>query len=120
MKEKIILLAHGSSDSNWSDTFVRLTEEACATHAHVTLGFMELSSPSLEACVAEASKEAYECVTVLPLFLAKGKHLKKDVPAMLENYAKTYDIQTRLLPPIGEHPALSQALVSIIEETVQN
>lgn len=120
MKEKIILLAHGSSDLNWSDTFVHLTRPACEQNKNVQLAFMELSSPSLELCVKRAAKEGYQKVTVLPLFLAKGKHLKKDVPGMLESYASTYGVATQLLDPIGEHPALADALLRIIEETVQD
>ncbi len=118
MKEKIILLAHGSSDTNWSNTFVRLTEPACADNKHVALGFMELSEPSLEDCIAAAKEEGFTHVSVLPLFLAKGRHLKKDVPGMLKEYETKYSISSVLLPPIGEHPRLADALCDIIEETI--
>ena len=118
MQEKIVLLAHGSSDERWAQTFVTLTRQACEDHSNVVLGFMELSEPSLEACIKEACDEGYQSVSVLPLFLAKGKHLHKDVPAMLERYSKQYDLPTRLLDPIGEHPALASAISSIIEDTV--
>lgn len=118
MKEKIILLAHGSSDPNWSNTFVNLTHPACSENAHVSLGFMELSTPTLEDCIADAKKEGYSKVSILPLFLATGRHLKKDVPAMLKEYETKYSISSTLLSPIGEHPRLADALCQIIEDSI--
>lgn len=116
---KTILLAHGSSDIEWSNTFFRLCGPSLDAHQNASLAFMELSEPSLEEEIALAKQQGYQKVLVLPLFLAKGRHLKKDVPGMLERYSEAYTIETELLPPFGEHPKLAEALNNIITETLE-
>lgn len=118
MSVKTILLAHGSSDLNWSRTFEELAAPALARHNSSELAFMELSKPSLEDKVKEAKDQGAEKVLVLPLFLAEGRHLRKDVPAMLAEYEERYGIKTSLLPPIGKHPKLSEALADIVSDMI--
>lgn len=120
MNELIVLLAHGSSDEDWSNTFVQMTQPICSSQENVALAFMELSTPLLEDLVKDAAASGYDSVAVLPLFLAKGRHLKQDVPSMLSTYQQRYSINTRLLPPIGEHPKLAEAIHTIIELSLRN
>ncbi len=114
-----ILLAHGSSDPAWGETFEAMAAPVLKRYPDATLAFMELSHPTLDEVANQAQKQGYDQLTVLPLFLAKGKHLKKDVPAMLLEIEERTGLKSQLLPPIGEHPALAQAIVSIIEDTVR-
>lgn len=120
MSEITILVAHGSSDENWSNTFVGLTEPTRTTHSNTRLAFMELSKPSIEEVVEDAVAGGANSFSVLPLFLAKGKHLKKDIPNILSALESKYGISTKLLPPIGEHPELAEAINRIIDQTMQN
>lgn len=120
MQTLTILVAHGSSDTHWSDTFVGLTEPTRSNHPDTRLAFMELSHPSIEQVVAEGYDNGFNDFKVLPLFLAKGKHLKKDIPTILKKLEEQYGITTTLLPPIGEHPELSLAINRIIDQTIQN
>lgn len=117
---KTILLAHGSSDPSWSAAFVTLASPTLSEISDTALAYMELSEPSLEAEVQRAKAEGYACVQVLPLFLAKGRHLKKDVPAMLADYQAKYEIETSLLNPIGEHPLIASAINDIVKDTLQS
>ena len=71
---------------------------------------MELSEPSLQESCASAKRDGYDHVQVLPLFLATGRHLKKDVPAMIAQYEKDLGLTIELLPPIGRHPAIAKAM----------
>lgn len=80
---------------------------------------MELSTPDLFDACRSAAKEGYEAIRVLPLFLAIGRHLKKDVPAMIETLQAELDIPIKLLPPIGEHPALRKAIHEIVCDEVK-
>lgn len=114
MKEVLVLLAHGSSDEDWARPFFEMTKSVRDQHQNVKLAFMELSEPSMDSVVANAVKDGATHVSVLPLFLAKGRHLKKDVPAMLENYQSQFGVSTNLLTQMGDHPALSKAIEEII------
>jgi len=115
----MILLAHGSSDAQWAETFISLTASSREKHENIALAFMELNSPSLEDVTLQAIKNGYDHITVLPLFLAKGKHLKHDIPNQLKSLKSQYGISSKLLPPIGEENELSQALDLIIDRQIQ-
>jgi len=118
MQELIVLLAHGSPDQTWSDTFVSLTQQTCNEHSNVKLAFMDLSQPSLQQVVTEGARAGYTLIKVLPLFLAKGKHLKQDVPNMLSNLEAELNINTTLLAPIGEQAEISVAINDIINRLI--
>jgi sirohydrochlorin cobaltochelatase len=70
---------------------VRDRLRAAGTRAE--LAFLEIMSPSLEEAAARLVGEGFETVVVVPLFLAQGAHLKRDLPAMVEkireHHAKT-------------------------------
>lgn len=119
MKTKLIMLAHGSSNASWSDAFFIMTQSVRSDCADAVLAFMELSSPDLYDACRSAAKEGYEAIRVLPLFLAVGRHLKKDVPAMIEKLQEELSIPIKLLPPIGEHPALRKAIHEIVCDEVK-
>ena len=110
MKTKLILLAHGSSTKEWADAFFAMTKRVRESFADADLAFMELSEPSLEAACCEANEHGYTHVRVLPLFLAVGRHLKSDVPRMIEEYEKRFGLHIELLPPVGQHPAIEKAM----------
>jgi sirohydrochlorin cobaltochelatase len=114
MKTKIIMLAHGSSNTSWSDAFVHMTQSLRDENANAALAFMELSEPSLEDVVATGIAEGFEAFKVLPLFLAKGRHLKKDVPMMIHELVAQHKVGIELLPPIGEHSAIQSAIEVIV------
>ena len=81
---QIILLAHGSSDARWCETFEKLAEPTVESIDNAAIAYMELAEPSLDTIVAEAKQQGTEQFTVVPLFLAAGCPLRKDVPAMIE------------------------------------
>jgi sirohydrochlorin cobaltochelatase len=118
MRTLTVLLAHGSSDPAWGATFERMAAPVLERYPDVMLAYMELSNPTLDQVAEQAQDEGFGRLTVLPLFLAQGKHLKHDVPAMLKAIETRTGMQTTLLPPIGEHPALAGAIVAIIDETL--
>ncbi|KZZ76540.1 hypothetical protein A3765_24035, partial [Oleiphilus sp. HI0130] len=110
MKTKLILLAHGSSSKEWSDAFYQMTKRVRESFKEADLAFMELSSPSLEEVCIEAKQDGFQNVRVLPLFLAIGRHLKTDVPRMISEYENTLGLKIDLLPPVGQHPAIENAM----------
>ncbi|KZZ60632.1 hypothetical protein A3762_03005 [Oleiphilus sp. HI0125] len=115
MKTKIILLAHGSSNTSWSDAFFDMTKTLREQFDQADLAFMELSEPSLQDVCAHAASEGYEQIQVLPLFFATGRHLKKDVPNMIKEIKKDLSVDIKLLPAIGELPEFRDALMTIVQ-----
>lgn len=119
-KQQIILLAHGSSDQRWCDTFEKLAEPTLTSVDGSRVAYMELSSPSLQDVVAEGAARGIQQFTVVPLFLAAGRHLRKDVPAMLEELEHSHSVSITLQPPVGENPELGQAIRHVVEKTLSD
>lgn len=116
---RVLLLAHGSSDPKWCETFEKLAAPSLASIPDAAIAYMELSEPSLDAEVARAAQDGVRQITVLPLFLAAGRHLRKDVPAMIERLSDEHAVSIKLAAPVGEHPLLGDAIRHIVEESLQ-
>lgn len=110
----IILLAHGSSDKRWCDTFEALAEPTLKSMDNARVAYMELAEPSMDTVVREAAARGTSEFVVVPLFLAAGRHLRKDVPAMIRDLEAAYNVSIRLAPPIGENPLLGQAIRDVV------
>jgi sirohydrochlorin cobaltochelatase len=114
----LILLAHGSRDQTWSQAFELMTTTLRERHANTLLAFMELSEPSFDDVVATAVEKGASQIDVLPLFLAKGRHLNHDIPQMCKHNTELHAINVNLLPPIGEDPRLAQVVIDIAEQAL--
>ena len=83
----LILFAHGARDPEWADPMWRvraaLREQAPALR--VELAFLEMMKPELRECAESLLGEGFEQLVVLPMFIARGGHLKRDVPRLLED-----------------------------------
>lgn len=116
---RIILLAHGSSDARWCQTFESLAAPTLAALPQARVAYMELARPSLEDEIALAAQAGVRQICVLPLFLAAGRHLRNDVPTMLEEYQQRHKVSIELMPPIGEDPRLALALRDIVRNLME-
>ncbi|MBR9869582.1 MAG: cobalamin biosynthesis protein CbiX [Gammaproteobacteria bacterium] len=112
----IILLAHGSSDKRWCETFEKLAEPTLNSIENATIAYMELAEPSMETIVAQARASGASQFTVVPLFLAAGRHLRKDVPAMIKEIEQEHNVSMRLADPIGYNPQLGLAIRDVVQE----
>ncbi|WP_323752245.1 CbiX/SirB N-terminal domain-containing protein [Marinobacter sp.] len=112
----IILLAHGSSDRRWCQTFEKLAEPTLHAIENSTIAYMELAEPSMDTIVAQAKAQGAEQFTVVPLFLAAGRHLRKDVPAMIDAISEEHNVTMRLADPIGYNPQLGLAIRDVVQE----
>lgn len=111
---RIILLAHGSSDNRWCATFEALAEPTLKAVSGSRIAYMELAEPSLSAVIHEGVAAGDRDFTIVPLFLAAGRHLRKDVPAMIEALEKSTGANIELSPPIGENPLLGDAIKDVV------
>ena len=122
MKKATVLLAHGSSDPHWLEPFDQLKNsiaQQLPAGTPLKLAYMELAEPMLEDVVIELVKSGYEHVDVLPLFFAAGRHLRKDVPEMLDNVQQTLQQQgfvseLELHTPIGLEPEVASAISQVV------
>ena len=112
-QEAIVLFAHGARDPNWALPAQRVAEETrrLRPDALVSVAFLELMTPTLADAVEAAAASGARQVRVVPLFLAQGGHLKRDVPALIEAVqAKHPACRIELVTAGGEDAGVVQAM----------
>ncbi|MCD8522174.1 MAG: CbiX/SirB N-terminal domain-containing protein [Saccharospirillaceae bacterium] len=128
LKTASILLAHGSSDPHWLAPFDQLLQRIRSSltdpQARAELAYMELAEPSLQTQVKRLASEGYKRIDVLPLFFAAGRHLRKDVPAMLDELQQQLqqqdiEISIHLHTPIGLEPEVADAISQVVLRQMQ-
>ncbi|HKK55373.1 CbiX/SirB N-terminal domain-containing protein [Marinobacter sp.] len=112
----IILLAHGSSDARWCETFEKLAGPTLESVPGSRIAYMELAQPSIDRVVSEGVNSGVRSFTIVPLFLAAGRHLRKDVPGMIREIENTHNVTITLAAPIGENPQLGDAIRDVVRQ----
>ena len=113
---QVILLAHGSSDQRWCETFQQLAEPTLQSVNNSAIAYMELAEPSLHHVIASGKEAGISRFTIVPLFLAAGRHLRKDVPAMIAELESQHDVSIHLADPIGMNPKLGDAIKEVVKD----
>jgi len=86
---------------------------AAAPTMQVELAFLAFMPPDLPTCAAEAIAAGARRVVVLPMFIAQGGHLKREVPEMLAALrARWPAVEFVLDRAIGEEEAVIQAMAA--------
>lgn len=112
-KSALVLFAHGARDAQWSEPFRAIRQAVAQRRPDLTveLAFLELMQPALADCVAGLVEDGHTRITVAPLFLAQGGHLKKDLPRLLKEVSHRHrDTDIEVLAPIGEVTELLNAI----------
>jgi sirohydrochlorin cobaltochelatase len=101
----ILLFGHGARNPDWAAPFFRIREEILVRDPStcVELGFLELMRPTFdEGIQALVFKGATE-VVVVPIFMAAGSHIKKDLPLMAASAMDKHpSLNITLAAPVGE------------------
>lgn len=113
----IVLFAHGARDPEWARPLEAIRDRmaALSPQTPVTLAFLEFMQPGLvEAVEALASRGATD-VMVVPVFLAQGGHLKRELPEMVAQLRTRHpQLRIDVQPAIGEQPAVIEAIARCI------
>jgi sirohydrochlorin cobaltochelatase len=113
----LVLFAHGARDPEWSRPFEAIRDRVRTQRPEypIALAYLEMMSPRLDEAVDAVVAEGASCVTVFPLFMAQGGHLKHDLPRMLESIrARHAHIPVALETAVGDVPELLDAIAGWI------
>mgnify|MGYP001352930625 CR=1 FL=1 len=109
----LILFAHGARDPEWANP-LRRVRDAIRTREpaqRVELAFLEFMSPTLAECVDALVADGVYSIQIVPMFLAQGGHVKRDVPHMIAALKAAHPrLELRLAEPVGEAEAIVQAM----------
>ena len=114
-REGLILFAHGARDPRWALPFQAVAEQVRALRpdAEVRLAFLELMAPDLPSVGNELARGGCTGVTVVPLFLGAGGHVRRDLPALVAALAERHvQVDFRLAFAVGEDPVVVSALAA--------
>lgn len=111
----IILFGHGSRSADYSRPFERIRVAMLARQpgAVIELGFLELTSPGLDASIEVLVSRGVTQLTVVPIFIGAGKHVLKDLPQMIGNAMDRFPgLEVVIAAPVGEVPAVVDAMAA--------
>ncbi|WP_372436612.1 sirohydrochlorin chelatase, partial [Pandoraea sputorum] len=81
--------------------------------ASVRLAFLELMTPNLADAVADLVSQGCQDVTVVPVFLGQGGHVRRDLPVLADACRSAHPgVALRLSAAVGEDDAVLQALAA--------
>jgi sirohydrochlorin cobaltochelatase len=116
MSGALILFAHGARDPRWAEPLGRIQQLVAARVApglQVHQAFLELMSPSLTELIARLALQQINDITVVPVFLGQGGHVRNDLPQLINELQSLYSqIQFTLTPAIGEDPRVLDAIAN--------
>ena len=121
-KKGMLLVGHGST-MPYNQELVEKTAaliKAKNSDFIVKCGFMNMNKPSIKDSLEAFKKEPIDALVVVPLFLAKGVHIEKDIPGEIglpEGVKKgSFALNGKSIPlvyaePIGSDPLLADLMV---------
>jgi len=113
----IVLFAHGARDPQWAKPFEAIRDRVRASRPEypIAVAYLEMMSPTLEEAIEGLRGEGASSITVFPLFLAQGGHLKQDVPRMLGEIRSAHPhMPIALEAALGEVPEVLEAITAWI------
>ena len=118
----MLLVGHGST-MPYNQELVEKTAALIRAHNTdfiVKCGFMNMNKPTIKESMNEFRHEPIDALVVVPLFLAKGVHIEKDIPGEIglpEGARKgTFVLNGKTVPlvyaePIGSDPLLADLMI---------
>jgi sirohydrochlorin cobaltochelatase len=113
MSAGVLLFAHGARDPLWAAPFQAIAAQlrAQAPTLQVALAFLELMDPDLPTATAQLVAAGCQRVTVVPLFLGSGGHVRRDVPQRVAAVAQQHpQVQFHCTTAIGEAAGVIRAI----------
>ncbi len=112
----IILFAHGSRDPLWRLPMEAVAAEAATNdpQAQVVCAYLELTEPDLPTAAAQLVAQGAEQLTVVPMFLGVGRHVRDDLPLLMDTLRQQHPgVPVHLQAAVGENPELVALLARI-------
>ncbi len=125
----MLLVGHGSK-LPYNKELIETTAAMIAERSDdylVKSGFMSINTPTVEEQLEAFRGEDIDMLVVVPLFLAKGVHINKDIPGILGLAEGTrkgiFQVNGKEVPlyyanPIGSDPLLADLMLKNAEEVV--
>jgi sirohydrochlorin cobaltochelatase len=121
MQRAVILFAHGSRDPLWHLPMQAVAAQVAANdpQVQVACAFLELTTPDLPTVAAQLVAQGVQQLTVVPMFLGVGRHVREDLPVLMDGLRQQHPgVDIVLQAAVGENPQLVALLAKIALEPV--
>ena len=111
----IVLFAHGARDPAWARPFEAIRDRVRARRPEfpVELAFLDFIAPKLEEAVERLAAKGVAAITIFPLFMAPGGHIRNDLPRIVEDLRKLHPgVPIAIQTAVGEVPELLEAIAT--------
>lgn len=105
MDRTILIVAHGSREASANREFNRLVRKFARRHPRwrVAHAFLDVVRPSIPEALEILARRS-DRIQVLPFFLFKANHVKRDIPAILRAFRKIHPgTRVELKSPLGSN-----------------
>ena len=109
----VLLIGHGSSDKNAHDAFMHLAETITPQYRTLQPCFLELDWPNIEEGISRVVAKCPKVILMMPYFLHKGVHIKRDVVNEVEAALEKTNFKNALM---ARHLGVDETLVRLIIE----
>ncbi|SFI19771.1 sirohydrochlorin cobaltochelatase [Collimonas sp. OK307] len=120
-RQAIILFAHGARDPNWAAPFLSLQQliQQQRPQLLVRLAFLELMQPDLPQLLQQLVADGVNEVSVVPVFLGQGGHVRRDLPALITQAQQQYpQLAITVAQAVGEQPDVQRAIAEYCISTL--
>jgi sirohydrochlorin ferrochelatase len=113
----VVLIGHGSSDKNAHDAFVYAANAITPYYRNVEFCFLELDRPNIEEGIRRAVAGNPSVLLIMPYFLHKGAHIKRDVIKDLNAALDKHNFKNVFM---GQYLGVDEKLVDIVIERARD
>lgn len=123
MKKKgVILFTHGSKRKKSNQVFENLVEEIDLDDIRETRhAYLEFAEPDLQTAAEDMISNNINSIIVVPLFLFPGKHVKEDLPNIIEKLKKENDeVEFTVTDVLACNPKFKELIEEKIKQGVRS
>jgi sirohydrochlorin ferrochelatase len=118
VKHILLLVAHGSrsilSNQEIKVLCQQLARKVDGQFAGVRYAFLELAEPEFADVLDASVQDGADRITVLPYFLAAGRHVVEDLPRIVSRKRMEHPhVDIRVTPYLGQDEAVADILVQL-------
>lgn len=115
----LLVIAHGSRRQASNDEVVSLTKQLAERikpqYPIVLAGFLEIASPSITDALNNCLQAGATEITILPYFLAAGKHVHRDIPEEIAPFQQANpELNIMVLPHLGSTSGMIDLMASFL------
>lgn len=115
----LLVLAHGSRVVKSNQEVIALAQQLAGlttAYDRVEPCFLELTEPRFANVLAEVVTDEVSEIVVYPHFLAEGRHVRDDVPKIIEEFKFTHpDVRVVLKSYLGMWTGLAEFIAAGLE-----